>query len=355
MSIFETENGEAEMNYLKNVYENTIQKGTADLGTGKGMDIWQWDEGVAMYGFAKAYEKTHDPQILAFMKMWLDYHIDKKDFGFSINTTAPLLGVLTLLEQGMERQEYRSLCKRFADWCMAEAPRADRGCFEHSCTANRYPNQIWADTLFMGCLFLCKWGLYTGEKVYVREAVRQFILHYQYLGDEETGLIFHGYYCDTREQKGVLWGRGNCWFAVASAELLDILDEKVEGYGMLRENFLRHMKGVLASQDTSGAWHTVMNRADTYLEMSATAAFAYAVGRGVDMGILEESCRRNSNLAMQALCADIDGDGNVLHGSLGTCVMDSYQEYDAIKAGYSYFTQGLAMMALAKAQTDGRS
>ena len=32
--------------------------------------------------------------------------------------------------------------------------------------------------------------------------------------------------------------------------------------------------GVLATQDSSGAWHTVMNNPSTYLEMSATAAFA---------------------------------------------------------------------------------
>lgn len=334
------------MDILKTVYENTIRRGTADLGSGRGMDIWQWDEGVALYGFSKAFEKTRDPQILDFMKMWLDYHIDRQDFGLSINTTAPLLGVLTLLEQGIDKPTYRSLCKRFADWCMAEAPRADRGCFEHSCTANRYPNQIWADTLFMGCLFLCKWGLYTKEDMYVREAVRQFILHYQYLEDRETGLIFHGYYCDTREQKGVLWGRGNCWFAAASVELLDILEEKTPGYETIREHFLRHIKAVLACQDASGAWHTVMNRPDTYLEMSATAAFAHAIDRGIKMGLLENQCQENRNIAMEALRGDIDDNGNVLHGSLGTCVMDSYRDYDAIGVGFSYFTQGLAMMAL---------
>ena len=97
------------MNHLKAVYENTIKCGTADLGTGDGMDIWQWDEGVAMYGFAKAYERSGDTQILDFMKMWLDYHIDKMDFGFSINTTAPLLCVLTLLEQGENQPKYYNL------------------------------------------------------------------------------------------------------------------------------------------------------------------------------------------------------------------------------------------------------
>lgn len=340
------------MNRLKAVYENTIKCGAADLGTGEGMDIWQWDEGVAMYGFTKAYEKTGDKQILDFMKMWLDYHIDKEDFGLSINTTAPLLGVMTLLENGEEQPKYYKLCKRFADWCMAEAPRADRGAFEHSCTVNKYPNQVWADTLFMGCLFLCKWGLYTKEKMYVNEAVRQFILHYQFLADQETGLIVHGYYCDTREQKGVLWGRGNCWFSAASVELLNLLDEETDGYKTIKDNFLRHMEGVLKTQHTSGAWHTVMNRPETYLEMSATAAFAYAIGRAVKSGLIDSKYMECGNAAMHALREDIAEDGSVQHGSIGTCVMDSYKDYDAVGVGYSYFTQGLAMMALAEDMAD---
>lgn len=336
------------MDYLRAVYENTIRCGNADLGTGDGMDIWQWDEGVAMYGFTKAYEKTKDHQILDFMKKWLDYHIDKEDFGLSINTTAPLLGVLTLLKYEGDNSKYYNLCKRFADWCMAEAPRADRGAFEHSCTVNKYPNQVWADTLFMGCLFLCKWGLYTKEDMYINEAVRQFILHYQFLEDLDTGLIVHGYYCDTREQKGVLWGRGNCWFAVASIELLNLLDKSTSGYETIKKNFLHHISGVLNCQHETGAWHTVMNRPDTYLEMSATAAFAYAINRAVKTGFLDAAFQDNKDFAMKSLRDDIDENGNVLHGSIGTCVMDSYKDYNAVGFGYSYFTQGLALMALSE-------
>lgn len=336
------------MDCLERVYKRTMETGRADLGTGEGMDIWQWDEGVAMYGFTKAFEKTHDLEITSFMKEWIDYHLDKMDFGFSINTTAPLLGVLKLLEAEPGNDRYLALCKRFADWCMAEEPRADLGTFEHSCTVNKYPNQIWADTLFMGCLFLLKWGLYTGEQLYVREAVRQFILHYHFLKDTQTGLIVHGYYCDTREQKGVLWGRGNCWFAVASIEVLNLLDPSVEGYNQLKENFLKHMDGVLNTQDASGAWHTVMNRPDTYLEMSATAAFAYAVNRAVKDGYIASRYAGQAEKALEALKADIDEKGNVLHGSIGTCVMEDYRAYNDVGFGYSYFTQGLAMMALSE-------
>ncbi len=46
---------------------------------------------------------------------------------------------------------------------MTQAPRLPDGTFEHSCTENRYPLQVWADTLFMGGIFLAKWGLKSGD------------------------------------------------------------------------------------------------------------------------------------------------------------------------------------------------
>lgn len=336
------------MSILQKVYMHTIARGRFDIGTGNGMDIWQWDEGVAMYGLTKAFEMTGDEEIIKFMKEWIDYQLDREQFGVSINTTAPLLGVLKLLESEPNNQRYLKLCKKFADWCLSEAPRADLGTFEHSCTVNKYPNQIWADTLFMGCLFLVKWGLFTGEQLYINEAMRQFILHYKFLQDEKTGLIVHGYDCNIRQKMGVLWGRGNCWLSVASVEVLTLLDENTKGYEEVKKIFLNHIRGVLNFQHESGAWHTVMDRKDTYLEMSATAAFAYAIAKAVRLGYISESYRAQAEKAFMALESDIDSQGEVVHGSIGTCVMDDYRAYNSVGFGFSYFTQGLAMMALAE-------
>ena len=334
------------MNYLEKVYKKTIETGSLDLGSGKGMDIWQWDEGVVMYGLIKAYEKTKDKEILVFIKKWINYHLDKMDFGFSINTTAPLLGVLKLLECGEKDERYEKVCRDFANWCLSECARADRGTFEHTCTVNKYDNQIWADTLFMGCIFLIKWGLFIDNDMYIREATRQFVLHYQFLSDDETNLIYHGYDCNERSQKGVLWGRGNGWFTVASVEALNLLPKNTIYYDEIKANFLKHFESIIKYQNENGSWNTVINKPDTYAEMSVTSAFAYGIHKAVDLGVVDKKYDKAYVLALKALKSDIDVDGKVLHGSLGTCVMEDYKKYNDIKCGYSYFTQGLAMMAL---------
>jgi unsaturated rhamnogalacturonyl hydrolase len=334
------------MRYLEKVYKRTIETADNDLGKNCGMDIWQWDQGVAMYGFVKAYDLTKDDAILEFIGKWLDYHLDKMSFGYSINTTAPLLGMIKLLECGKGNSRYEKICKEFAEWCISECPRADRGTFEHTCTENKYDNQIWADTLFMGCIFLIKYGLYTNNSLFVKEAARQFVLHYKFLSDERTGLIYHGYDCNERMKKGVLWGRGNGWFTIASLEAMELLPKNTPYYDEICNNFKTHFNAVRKYQNEDGSWNTVIDKADTYAEMSVTAAFAYGINKAVKMGIAGNESVKKGKKALEKLKSQIDDAGNVLGGSLGTCVMEDYTKYNDIKCGYTYFTQGLAMMAL---------
>ena len=80
--------------------------------------------------------------------------------------------------------------------------------------------------------------------------------------------------------------------------------------------------------------------------MSVTAAFAYAAYYAIDLKIVDSQYKYVYEKGLSALKSNIDKDGNVINGSLGTCVMDNYMNYNSIDKGYSYFMQGLAMMAL---------
>lgn len=335
---------------LDQIAERTMGSGQAgiDQEIGLGRNVWQWQQGVALYGLTQAFEATENRRFMDYMKAWVDHRLSPRSFGRSINTTAPMLAVLQLWERTGERRYY-DLCAEFADWCLAEAPRASRGALEHSCTMNTYPNQIWADTLFMSCIFLARWSKLTGHPVYAKEAARQFILHYQYLHDPQTGLIYHGYYGNERKQMGVLWGRGNGWFAAASVDVLEMLGDEIPEKSQISSQLLRFMKGAAEVQHESGAWHTVMNHSETYLEMSVTAAFAYALAKGVRLKYLDPSYREPGQSAIRALFAHIDGNGVLTHASGGTSVMPGVSDYQSVAFAPTYFSQGLAMMAISEA------
>jgi unsaturated rhamnogalacturonyl hydrolase len=309
------------------------------------MMTWQWGQGVALYALTRTYEETQDARILDYVEQWLDGHLGDGEPGLSINTTAPVLAALRWMRL-KDSSKYRPLCDRFATWLMEEAPRSLEGAYEHSCTENVYPNEIWADTLFMGCIFLVEWGSYTGNQAFITEASRQFLQHYKYLADADSGLIYHGYYGNEGKQMGVLWGRGNGWFTAASADVLPRFIGHQE-YEAALQHYILHMQGATSRQHPSGAWHTVMNNQDTYLETSVTAAFAYSLNEGVRKGMLADVRYRGyAKKAIQALIANIDPEGRVLSGSGGTCVMATAAEYNDIPYHITPFSQGLAMLAL---------
>jgi len=310
-------------------------------------DEWQWHQGVALHGLMQAHAALGDADSLSFVQEWVDRHLAGGKLPKSINTTAPLLAIAELV--GLSPQpRYREVCEEYAAWCVKKAPRLADGTYEHSCTENEYPQQVWADTLFMGCIFLAKWGTISGNRHYVAEAVEQFSNHYRYLRDSRTKLIFHGYDGATKSQTGVLWGRGNGWFTAASIEVLEILPAGTPGHTVLLSNFRQHLEGVLAVQSENGAWHTVMNEPSTYLEMSATAAFATGLRWAGQQPWGEFRHRTAADRAYAALARQISPEGELLSASGGTPVMPTAADYNAIPYAVTGFAQGLAMIALSQ-------
>lgn len=309
------------------------------------MQTWQWQQGVALFALSEVYRKRDDKTYLTYIKKWVDAQLAKEYPGKSINTTAPCLSILELYKETKD-EKYGALLEDFAQWCMARARRSERGIYEHSCTENFYDNQIWADTLFMGCLFLARYSIFTGNKMYMYEALRQYVLHYEFLKAADSNLIIHGYYGNERIQKGVIWGRGNGWFAAGSAIILSLADERYSDYNIIKENFVKYIEELVTYQNPDGSWNTVINTEDSYSEMTATSAFAYAINEGIRLGILDEKYADNAKKACDALLLHIAEDGTVEKASGGTCIMPDKKDYNAIECVYSPFGQGLAILAL---------
>lgn len=326
------------MNYLERICERITERDDNLMQT------WQWQQGVALFALSEVYKKKHDQKIFEYIKTWVDDQLEKEYPGKSINTTAPCLSILELYKETHDEKDHE-LLEDFAQWCMARARRSERGIYEHSCTENFYDNQIWADTLFMGCLFLAKYSIFTGNKMYMYEALRQYVLHYEFLKAENSKLIIHGYYGNERIQKGVIWGRGNGWFAAGSAIILSLASEEYPDYDIIKNNFIEYMDELVKYQDPDGSWNTVINEADSYSEMTATAAFTYALNEGMKLGILDNKYTENVESAYQVLKANIAEDGTVLNASGGTCIMPTKEDYNAIECVYSPFAQGLAILA----------
>ncbi len=310
--------------------------------------IWQWHQGVALQGLYQAGKALGDERYRRFCTDWIAERLSEGTPAKSINSTAPLLTVAFLHEE-TPRPEYEKHCREFAEWCMKSAPRLPDGTYEHSCTDNVYPQQVWADTLFMGGYFLAKWGRMTGDDALVNEAARQFANHYRYLRDPATGLIFHGYDGLQGKHIGVLWGRGNGWYAAATAEVLALLGEHHPAHAGILADLREQLAGVAATQDVSGGWRTVMNEPSSYLEATATAAFAWAFLRAADLGYVDASYRDRAVRAFDLLEDWVNDAGDLTHSSAGTPIKPDAESYNAIPFAVTTFSQGLGLLAFAQA------
>lgn len=311
-----------------------------------GYDMWNWIQGVGVVAILKAYGKNGEEVYYEFVKKWVDYHLESGLPEININTTIPMLAVLEIYKKTGD-PKYRALCKQYADHCMAEAPRTNEGAFEHTVLANKWKQQIWADTLFMGAHFLAKWGDFVGEDLYIKEAARQMILHIKYLVDPEDGLMYHGYDCIADDHmSGVKWGRANGWHFLSAIEILEVMPAYFEEKPLIIANMKAHVDAMLKYQQPSGLWCTVVDDADTYEEMTVTCCVHYGLAMGIAKGYLDEGYLEVAIKAFSAIEAHISDDGQFMKTSGPTPVLDSAKDYDEVPCTLSYYGQGIGIMSL---------
>ena len=173
------------------ILENIINDEKNDNNILFDMDIWDWSQGVALYGIWKYYRLTGERRYLEYLTQWFDTKLNRP-IVHNINTMAPLLTLCFLYEE-TGREEYRDYCESCAEWLLDGLPKTEMGGFQHVTIDSDNNQQLWADTVFMAVLFMGKIASITGDERYAGECKKQFMLHIHYLSDKKTGLWCHGW------------------------------------------------------------------------------------------------------------------------------------------------------------------
>jgi rhamnogalacturonyl hydrolase YesR len=187
------------------------------------------------------------------------------------------------------------------------------------------PVSLWIDDIYMSVPFLAQMGKLTGERKYFDDAARQVIGMSDHLQDKSSGLFDHSWFENNPFDVKFFWGRGCGWALMAAAELLSVMPEDHPDRAHVLEIFARAAQGVAAVQGSTGMWHQLLNREDSYLETSATAMFTFALARGVNRGWLSPVYGPVAQAGWQALATRVHGDGKIE----GICVSTT-AAYDAV-------------------------
>ena len=132
-------------------------------------------------------------QYLEMMKARVDEYIELGLPDWTVNTCSMGHAMLTLYkETGDER--YKEIAKSKIDYLRHHALRFGDSVLQHTVsTKNDFPEQCWADTLFMAAFFMLRAGVDWQDAELVDDALNQYYWHIQYLQDPKTGLWYHGY------------------------------------------------------------------------------------------------------------------------------------------------------------------
>jgi unsaturated rhamnogalacturonyl hydrolase len=304
---------------------------------------WDWSIGVAFYGLGRV-AAVLEPNYLVEIKKWVDARLQTADDlpVPCVNTTALLLTVLQL-HKTFGDEKYEALCQKYDAYFLEQAERTPGGTLAHTVVGKIYPGEVWADTLFMGVLYLQQRGLLLDDQELLAEAMRQFELHLSCLFDRKSGLFYHGWDDLNKKPLGVKWGRGNAWVLVSFVEFAGRCPLV---WAEWLEVMHRHIATLVSLQTVDGFWRTVLDEPETYPETSATAGIAYALIKGINLGLFDSKYLPVARKALDALVTKIDAEGNVLGGSSGTAIKANPLEYNQVPCRVTPFTQGLALLAL---------
>lgn len=331
------------VNYHKNEIIEEIDKIVKKTMT---MDLtWDWPCGVAYYGVSRAFEVTGNKAYLEMLQKWTDEYMALGLPTWNVNTCAMGHTLMTLYEYTGD-PKYREIIMSKVDYLKNHALRFGDHVLQHTVSSNNdFPEQAWADTLFMAAFFLLRVGIYEKDELLIEDALNQYYWHIQYLQDKTTGLWYHGYNNVHKDHmSGFYWGRANAWAAYTMSQVKKRLHNwYLYPKCMDIECSLRdQLAEIKLLQTDNGLWRTILNDSESYEEVSASCGIAAAMINNDNM-----LHSKYVQKALVGILENISEDGRVLNVSGGTAVMKDREGYCNVpKAWIQGWGQGLALAFL---------
>lgn len=308
------------------------------------MDLnWDWEAGVAYYGICRAYDVLKNESYIEPLKLRIEELIELDlNRNWDVNKCAMGHCLITLYEATGDEKYWDLVMSKIA-YLQHEALRFGDGVLQHTVSSgNDFPEQAWADTLFMAAFFMLRVAVINKDEELIDDALNQYYWHIEYLQDRKTGLFYHGYdHTAQGNLSGFYWGRANAWAAYTMSQVGARLPQAylypkfMDVIGSLSEQ-LSALK-VLQTED--GLWRTILNDEESYEELSASAGIAAA------MVVRRNPLHRKYIVkSIEGIKNNVTEEGRVLNVSGGTAVMRDLAGYREISKNWQQgWGQGLAL------------
>jgi unsaturated rhamnogalacturonyl hydrolase len=315
---------------------------TNDVKAESKFNKWQYVNGVLTVGMLRIAGALNDPKYSDYSQRNYNFIFDnleyfKKLFDGGANPEyRPVFNIRSLDDCGSmaaglldvyalnKRKDYLDYLNRVGDYIMNKQVKFDDGTLARN---NPRKMTLWADDLYMSVPYLARMGKLTGDGNYFDFAIKQVEQFNKYIYDPATGLYFHTFFNDENMNGVARWGRCNGWVALAQVELLNNLPANHPKRPELIKLLLRQIVGFSRYQDTSGMWHQLLDKPESYLESSVTAMYVYTIAKAVNEGWINKRFITIAQRGWDALAKKITADGQVPDICVGTSVEEDISYY----------------------------
>lgn len=291
-------------------YENFVLKNMEFIFNGENQDY-----------FRRLYDQTFKE------KGWrgvtrLNWHMIYRNKRLDDN--GPMGASLVVLEKRHPNQAFRKYIETTDRHLKVSEPRLADGTI-----ARIWPheNTVWADDAFMAISFLARMGEATGDTSYFTDAANQILNYTRYLWCAGKGLYYHCYHTDTKEHGVAHWSRANGWIFMATADLLARMPDNHPMRADVIRNFRMQASGVVRYQGKNGLWHQLLDKEDSYEEITGTAMFVFGIAKGVKEKWLDPDYIYVAWQGLKGMMTMISKEGDVSGICVGTGIMPSLTFY----------------------------
>ena len=279
----------------------------AELDGLQGRLKWNYTTGLELKAFLDCSYMDELLPVREYVRDWYEAIIDStgaigggyKEANYSLDHICPGWTLLKLVKSFPEEKYFKAIEQLYRQ--LQAQPRNAEGGFWHK---QIYPDQMWLDGLYMAMPFYAEYTRdYVADSLrsaHYEDIVHQFSLAYEHCYDPANGLLRHAwdashrmFWCDPQTgQSAHAWGRALGWYCMALVEVIDILNQDSRFEDKTLPSILSSVFASLLKVDDpeTGLWYQVLDcpgREGNYLEATCNAMFAYAMLKGVRLGVLD--------------------------------------------------------------------
>ena len=279
----------------------------AELDGLQGRLKWNYTTGLELKAFLDCSYMDELLPVREYVRDWYEAIIDStgaigggyKEANYSLDHICPGWTLLKLVKSYPEEKYFKAIEQLYRQ--LQAQPRNAEGGFWHK---QIYPDQMWLDGLYMAMPFYAEYTRdYVADSLrsaHYEDIVHQFSLAYEHCYDPANGLLRHAwdashrmFWCDPQTgQSAHAWGRALGWYCMALVEVIDILDQDSRFEDKTLPSILSSVFASLlkVADPETGLWYQVIDcpgREGNYLEATCNAMFAYAMLKGVRLGVLD--------------------------------------------------------------------